>query len=187
MFKLDLVFASCQRFAYAIIHPEENVRELLKFGVQMHGEFGETVDVNEGAFYQQLCFLFMALRHLLITLSPFIGHPRGGYLRVASVCFQVEAFVHLKWMMETGAASVAPVKKATLTPKAIIYQKNLLSEFSVVPATFGRKKEAEQSAAEMALQKKEKNCENGYMGLSLVAQRYCRKKFYDDFWNMLNL
>ncbi|GAB4840701.1 hypothetical protein Ancab_021468 [Ancistrocladus abbreviatus] len=92
-------------------------------------------------------------------------------------------------MMESGVSTIAPVKKATLTPKAIIYQKFgdkasytieevhessqngclglaipqkgpclfrcylQLPEFSVVTATFKRKKEAEQSAAEMALQK----------------------------------
>ncbi|GMH01422.1 hypothetical protein Nepgr_003261 [Nepenthes gracilis] len=92
-------------------------------------------------------------------------------------------------MMETGKSSVSQVKKPTLTPKAIIYQKFgskatyrieevpessqngcpglaipqkgpchfrcylQLPEISVVSSTFTRKRDAEQSAAEMALQK----------------------------------
>lgn len=91
--------------------------------------------------------------------------------------------------METGGLSAVAVKKASLTPKAIIFQKfgkaaqytidevqdvaqngcpglaipqkgpclyrcNLqLPEFSVVSETFKKKKDAEQSAAEKALDK----------------------------------
>lgn len=92
-------------------------------------------------------------------------------------------------MMETGGCSAVAAKKATLTPKAIIYQKfggeasyNVeevqepaeygcpglaiphkgpslyrcslqLPGISVVSGTFKKKKDAEQSAAEMAIEK----------------------------------
>lgn len=92
-------------------------------------------------------------------------------------------------MMETGGSSSVATKKATLTPKAIIYQKFgsearyyieevqepaeygcpglaiphkgpslyrcslQLPGISVVSGTFKKKKDAEQSAAEMAIEK----------------------------------